>query len=55
MSEQSTGNYSYCCRLCLVDNYEALRPVFDEASGDPTLVSKILAFVGVKVRFTVVS
>lgn len=49
MADRGLGNYNSCCRLCLCEKPDSLKSVFDDVSGNPALVHKISAFVGVMV------
>ncbi|XP_022918333.1 zinc finger protein 62 homolog isoform X2 [Onthophagus taurus] len=51
--EARFGNYSCCCRLCLSEQFESLKPIFegaDENNEDgPFLVQQIQSFLGIEI------
>lgn len=49
-SGMEAANYSSCCRLCMMDKVDSLRPIFDDdATESQALVEKIVDFLGIEV------
>ncbi|GJQ84020.1 hypothetical protein Trydic_g10486 [Trypoxylus dichotomus] len=49
MGEERFGNYSSCCRLCLSDKFNYLKPIFEDEAEGTTLAQRILNFIGVEI------
>ncbi|KAK9732340.1 Zinc-finger associated domain (zf-AD) [Popillia japonica] len=49
MGEERFGNYSSCCRLCLSDKMNYLKPIFEDEEESTRLVHRIQIFLGVEI------
>ncbi|RZC35383.1 hypothetical protein BDFB_002805, partial [Asbolus verrucosus] len=49
MADSRLANFSSCCRLCLSDTMDNLKPIFDDNVDDRELQQKISASLGVEV------
>ncbi|XP_018336913.1 zinc finger protein 845-like [Agrilus planipennis] len=50
MAQQTFGNYSSCCRLCLSENSSSLKSVFDSSTSRSSLSQRIYTSLGIEIE-----
>lgn len=50
MEVNEIGNFSECCRLCLSEQVDTLKSIFDDATDDSALPEKIYTFLSIQIK-----